>query len=303
MALDDFSDLDSTPAPAASAHAPAIAAAPAPGKKPAPSEDEDLFDFPVLEMKFEPLAERKPAIAPAAAPVPIAAAAAAPAAAAPAKPAPKPVPAPTAPTPVATKPVAPKENAKSAPAEAKPGEKDVAKAAQLVQDIEQALVSDGKKRKRTLQLQGPSSATLLCIGLLLLTNVGGLFLVWRSTQSFQSSVSATNQQIVHALQVQSLTAGQGASSSGTSTQGSQHEPHVAQSGTAPLEAFERSTLEMAREEIQAGEFSSARKRLARLLAVADRIEADQREEIEAQAAFLVASTYRKQAETAREKSP
>jgi hypothetical protein len=75
------------------------------------------------------------------------------------------------------------------------------------------------------------------------------------------------------------------------------------SAPVPLEAFELSALRMAREEIQAGEYADARRRLARLLAVADRIEAEEREEIEAQASFLIASTYRKQAEAAREKSP
>jgi len=60
---------------------------------------------------------------------------------------------------------------------------------------------------------------------------------------------------------------------------------------------------MAREEIQAGEYADARRRLSRLLAVADRIEAEAREDIEAQASFLIASTYEKQAEAAREKAP
>jgi hypothetical protein len=83
-------------------------------------------------------------------------------------------------------------------------------------------------------------------------------------------------------------------------------PAAAGAGTqapVPLEAFEKTALQMAREEIQAGEYAAARRRLSRLLATADRIEAEAREDIEAEASFLLASTYRKQAEAAREKSP
>ena len=297
MALDDFDDHDSTPAAAT----PAAAQASAPARKPGVPEDEDLFDFPVLEMKFESEAEKKPAplpvqvappaaVATAAAPAPVSTAAPTATPAKPAASAASPKAAPAAAASAPAKPAAAAESVKN------PG-KDVAKAAQLVQDIEDVLGADGKPQKRRRQLAGPSPALLVGLGVLLLSNIGGLLFIWNSTQSFQSNVSAMNDKLTHALQVQALTVGQPETAS-------EHAPHGTQPSGAPLEGFEFSALRMAREEIQAGEFSAARKRLARLLAVADRIpEAEQREEIEAQAAFLVASSYRKQADSGRRERP
>jgi hypothetical protein len=59
-------------------------------------------------------------------------------------------------------------------------------------------------------------------------------------------------------------------------------------------------LEVARAEIAAGQWSSARRRLQRLLASVDRIEAPRRETIAMQAEFLCADSYRRAAESARE---
>ncbi len=314
MALDDFAPQGSTPVPLATATA----------KKAPSAEDEDLFDFPVIEMKFESDGDKKrpaepaPAAAAAAqasvtstdeaAPKPPAPAQAAPAAKAPAPaPAPKSEAAPVkASTTITPKPsLAPKDaQAKPAAGESKAKSKDkqdVAKAAQLVSDIEQVLVSDGKGRKRAPALGTPSLLTLAGIGALLLVNLGGLAFLWRSTQTFQSGVSAMNDQLVHALQVQALTQGQAAQTQAPQT--GAHDPHASSGSNAPLEAFEETALGLAREEIQAGEYAAARRRLSRLLAAADRIEAEKRGEIEAQASFLLASTYRKQAEVAREKRP
>lgn len=308
MALDDFAPQGSTPVPTA------------PAKKPAPNEDEDLFDFPVLEMKFESEGEKKPAAAPA----PAAAAAAAPAASAASASAPEaagkpgasasapaaaktaPLPAPKAEaasvkTSAASAPKsAAKDGASKGAGEPKSKGKDVAKAAQLVSDIEEALVSDGRARgSRKSPFGAPSLLVLAGLGALLLVNLGGLLFLWRSTQTFQSGVSAMNDQLVHALQVQALTRNEPAPDAHAPAALTRSE-HGA---STPLESFEETTLGLAREEIQAGEYAAARRRLARLLAAADRMGAEEREEIEAQAAFLFASTYRKQAEAAREKQP
>ncbi len=321
MALDDFAPQGSTPVPLATATA----------KKAPSAEDEDLFDFPVIEMKFESDGDKKRPAEPA----PAAAAAAqasvtstdeaapkppAPAQAAPAAKAPTPVAKAAAPAPApkseaapvkASTTISPKPALAPKDAQAKPAagetrakskdKQDVAKAAQLVSDIEQVLVSDGKGRKRAPALGTPSLLTLAGIGALLLVNLGGLAFLWRSTQTFQSGVSAMNDQLVHALQVQALTQGQAAQTQAPQT--GAHDPHASSGSNAPLEAFEETALGLAREEIQAGEYAAARRRLSRLLAAADRIEAEKRGEIEAQASFLLASTYRKQAEVAREKRP
>jgi hypothetical protein len=328
MALDDFDTHDSAQAPEPSkapatapvanppvATAPVVAAAVvAVAKKPASAEDEDLFDFPVVEMKFEADGAKRPAAtsAPAAAnavatkPVPVAStptAAGTPAtAAAPAAKAATPAAGASAPL---AKPAAAKDAPKSASAAAaKSAEKDVAEAAQLVEDIEQVLGSDGKPRKRK-RMQGPSPLALAGIGALVLTNVLGLFFIWHTTQSFQTGVQAMNQQLKASLLQQALLQGQPAPSGSAEhgDAGSQQTGRGPARGRLPLEASEKTTLQMAREEIEAGDYTSARQRLSRLLAVADRIEADVREGIEAEAAFLIANTYRKQAEAAAEKRP
>jgi hypothetical protein len=285
MALDDFDTQDSA-AIQATRTAPAPIAVQA--NKAASSEDEDLFDFPVVLMKLETEVVRKPAPAsatPAAATKPVAT---------PALAAEKPA-APTAPAAKAA-PV------KSTSGAARPQEKqDVAKAAQLVEDIEHVLGADGKPRKRAVRLRGPSPLALAGIAALVLTNVFGLFLLWRTSQTVDSGVQAMNRRFAESLRMQSQTppAPVVAQGSKSGPQASSADAKAAQ----PLEAFELTALQMAREEIQAGEYAGARQRLSRLLAAADRIEVESRAEIEAQASFLLASTYRKQAEAAREKSP
>jgi len=189
------------------------------------------------------------------------------------------------PTPVEAPPEAPVASAPAPEPLPEPApEPELAAAAQLVEDIEEVLV---ERREQ------PSMLALAGIAALVLTNVLGLLFLWRTTQSVQSGVQAMNEQFVETLRRQALSSPAPAAGSA----------HAAAEAPAPLEAFEKSALHMAREEIQAGEYAAARRRLSRLLAVADRIEAEERADIEAQAAFLIASTYRKQAEAAREKAP
>ncbi|MBK7642510.1 MAG: hypothetical protein IPJ19_05590 [Planctomycetes bacterium] len=289
MALDDFDIHDgpeqqATPAAAA---APTAAPVSAQAKKPASSEDEDLFDFPIVEMKFESDASKRPAVT--GVPAAVAAAAATPA---PAAPAPA--------TPAATAPaVAPvTASAPSKKAAAPTAHKDVAQAAQLVDDIEEVLGSESKPRKHARREGGRPTPTLVGIALVVLTNILGVLFLWRSSESFHEGVQAMSQQIAESMRRQALM-----------QPPPEPEPaHTNQDGKSPalhapvpLEAFEKVALQLAREEIQAGEYAAARRRLARLLAVADRIEAESREDIEAEASFLLANTYRQQAEAAQEK--
>ncbi len=311
MALEDFDTHDSAEREVAKPAAVPVpkqptAYIPASARKPANPEDEDLFDFPVVEMKYEADASKRPeAPAAAAAAATAATAAAAPATAKPAAPAaPAAAAAPAAKPAQAAKPSAAakepaKEPGKAAAATARPQEKkDVAQAAQLVEDIEQVLGADGKAPKRARRLQGPSPLALAGAAALVLTNVLGLFFLWRTTQSYQNGVQAMHEKLVETLRHQTELQSQETPPAGKTPAGG-----AATRTPASLEAFELVTLQMAREEIQAGEYAEARRRLSRLLAVADRIEAEAREDIEAQASFLIASTYRKQAEAAGEKSP
>jgi hypothetical protein len=320
MALEDFDTHDSTEAQVLKATAAPVTA---PVRKTVAAEDEDLFDFPVVEMRVEADAARKsatpmppatvasqakPASEPAAAPqsaaasapaavkTPASAAAASGTAAAAKADLAKPVPAKTAPA---------KEARKSAGSEAKLKEQDVAQAAQLVEDIEHVLGADGQPGKRKSRILRPSPLVLAGVALLVLINVFGLVFLWRTTQAFQSGVQAMNEQFAESLRRQTeAPAGPDTSADPAHSSASSGRHAAGDRTQAPArEAFELSALHMAREEIQAGEYAAARRRLSRLLAVADRIEAGQRGEIEAQAAFLIAGTYRKQAEAAREESP
>jgi len=311
MALDDFDTHESAesqigkPAPRpvpAQAAKPAVVAKPviaAPEPKSLDPDDEDLFDFPVVEMKLEagaPVAAPTPARTPAPVVTPAAKKPAAPAAQKPVAP---PAPAPTPQVAPAKEPVP--ATARAVAAEPKLQEQqdkqDVAQAAQIVEDLEQLLGSDDEPRAPVRRLNGPSPLALAGVAALVLTNVLGLFFLWRTAQNYQSSVQAMNEKLAETLRRQGDAQSQAAAAEAQKKSGDAPRP------TAVLESFELSTLQVAREEILAGEYADARRRLSRLLAVADRIEAESREDVEAQAAFLIASTYRKQAEAAREKSP
>ena len=147
------------------------------------------------------------------------------------------------------------------------------------------------------KLRGPSPLALAGVAALVLTNVLGLFFLWRTARTYQSSVQAMNEKLAETLRRQ------GEAQAQASAAAAQHPSNDVAHPATGLESFEQSTLQVAREEIQSGEFADARRRLSRLLAVADRIDAEAREDVEAQAAFMIASTYRKQAEAVREKSP
>ncbi len=58
----------------------------------------------------------------------------------------------------------------------------------------------------------------------------------------------------------------------------------------------RQTLELAREDLERGAFGRARRRLYSLLAVLDRVEVSEREDVEARARLLVADSWRLEAE-------
>jgi hypothetical protein len=57
---------------------------------------------------------------------------------------------------------------------------------------------------------------------------------------------------------------------------------------APMESFDATALRLAREEIRAGNWGAARRRLAQLLAVIDRVDPQQRAGVEADALYLSA---------------
>lgn len=289
-------------------------------------EDEDLFDFPVLEMTYDGAKanERHTVASVATAPAPSANAPAASAPAAHAKAAPKSEPAQVsssrasssqaAPTKSGPTTSAPSKSPKNAPksaakATASTSPRDVQPAADLIDQLEEALddrrTLERSARRRTpgARFALPLGAPRVLLGGMLMLNVLTFAFFWVVSQSFRSGIEALRDDLVLATRNAPLV------STPPSVQAAPvaHEPApdepVAKSTHAdsvpahPLDAFEQTTLALAAKEIGAGEFIAARKRLNRLLAVADRIDATLKADIEARARFLIAESYHAQGAT------
>lgn len=277
-------------------------------------EDEDLFDFPVIEMlpEHEGPAERRTAgevVAPEA-PAPAASPATAQA---------KPVPAPSKSAPTANTQV---EQA----AELIDGIEEV-----LDGELEQSRLAR-RGRRRAPMVTAMGSPVAMLVGMLLL-NLLTFGFFWYTSHSFRDGLEALHDDLVLATRSNAAPRGgvphdpspvdsapksrdpiePGAHVGSKRDEGAPSSEHVeanpptdergvaatrdAKDSTHPLAAFERTTLELARQEIQSGEVVNARKRLHRLLALADRMDPELKEDVEARARFLVAESYRAQAAT------
>lgn len=273
-------------APAAAAPAPAAAsapAAPAPAAAPAPS------------VKAAPAAKTAHAKEPA----PAAASAAAPAAA-----------------PAAAKPAA-APRAKAAPAKTASSARDVQPAADLIDQLEEVL--DDRREPARAPRRGAKPARLamplgtprVLLGAMLMLNVLTFAFFWLVSQSFRSGIESLRDDLVLATRNAQVASAPPSVQAAPETahvtppveaqkqpEHVEHAPeHVATTPPAPahpLDAFEQTTLALAAKEIDAHEFIAARKRLNRLLALADRIDATLRSDIEARARFLIAESYRAQ---------
>lgn len=106
-------------------------------------------------------------------------------------------------------------------------------------------------------------------------NLGGFVFLWSTNRSVQHSLDA-------------LRAAQLTSSTQTTTS-----PVVAPSvpTPAPLQSFDQLALTLARQELDAGDVAGARRRLARLLAVIDQVDPQNRAVVEAEAMYLSAQAY------------
>ncbi|MBI5362988.1 MAG: hypothetical protein HZA53_07395 [Planctomycetes bacterium] len=289
-------------------------------------EDEDLFDFPVIEMVLEgeTLPERHTVgevAAPAASVVP-----------APTKPAPAVAAATPAPTAAAPAP-APKQPAlpKNAPSK----QAEVEQAAELIDGLEEVLDDElehsrlarrGKRRAPVVTAMGSPMAML---GGMLLLNLLTFGFFWYTSHNFRDGLEALRDDLLLATRSNAASRNDVPHDSAPSVPtpqahapiepgahvdpkldegavGNEHvepAPPNAEHGADtkesahPLAAFERTTLELARQELQTGEVLSARKRLHRLLALADRMDPELKSDVEARARFLVAESYRAQAAT------
>jgi hypothetical protein len=236
-------------------------------------EDEDLFDFPIIEMTLDGLQERTPGstshqrnapVQPAPPPAlpkpaaaPVAASPSGPIAPAPVVVEAKPIPVPAAPLPVARVPDAPIDPPPETPTPA----------------------------PRRSRMRGMRIALILLIGL----NATGFWFLWRTHSTLRAGVDDLRAEIdTAAMRLER------ARRDATERGG----PTISTGGATldAVDALERTAIELATDEIRAGEYGAARRRLSRLLVRAERMSPGLRAEIEPRAAYLIAHSYHDEAQ-------
>ena len=175
------------------------------------------------------------------------------------------------------------------------------------------------RRRRALVL--PSTPALAAVSAILLANAIVFFASWKSNRDFRAGLESLRQELGYRGATPTQAAERAPIADPPETASARpHEPvavdpvapapapapapttRASAEPPVPLETFERTALAIARQEIESGRFGAARQRLQRLLAVVDRVEASVRPDVEAEAAFLVADSYRAQAEARREEA-
>lgn len=246
-------------------------------------ENEDLFDFPLIEMTLEGLQERTPgsgagARSGSAQPTPTAplpAKAASPSQVSPAA-------ASVEPPPVAPKPALPKPAATSQPKPTAPAPVPIA--AVMAASVEPPPVEEvAPPPPRRSRVRGIRIALILLLAL----NATGFWFLWRTHSTFGAGLDGLRAELDDAaLRLErarrDVERGVGVMPGSL--------------GLEAIDALERTALELATNEIRAGEYGSARRRLNRLLVRAERMSPGLRAEIEPRAAFLVAHSYHDEAQ-------
>ncbi len=242
-------------------------------------EDEDLFDFPIIEMTLEGLQERTTAssevrtLPPDPGPPPALP-----------KQASMPAPAstlssttPPAPTPAPLAGPIPEQRPKpvmvAAPLAAIPNEE----ADEEVQAPRASLL----RRTRLLGVR-------VALALLIVLNAGGFWFLWRTHTRFGSGLDELRAEIDTAskrLERARRDVNDRAPTGDFASAG----------GLEGIDALERTAIQIAAEEIRTGDYGSARKRLSRLLARAERMSPGLRAEVEPRAAYLIAQSYHDEA--------
>jgi len=270
MGFDDFAPSGVRPAP----------------KRPVAPEDEDLFDFPLVEMSLdaELPVEARPAPA---------AAASAPASSA---------------TPSSATRGAEVEDLAA-----------VRQAEELIEHIEGSLAEElepqpaPRRSPQRARLAVGASSPLVLLGGMLLLNLLTFGFLWFVSNNFRSGLEALRDELLVVTRSAPASPVQAAESHVAAPvavvqqplQPAPPAPGPANDAAAakpapvasahPLAAFEETSLTLAAQEVRSGDFAAARQRLSRLLALADRIDASVRGDIEARARFLIAESYRAQA--------
>lgn len=236
------------------------------GFDPGFNEDEDLFDFPRIELTSEGLrhlpdssSKNSSAADPFIAVAP-----------------PLPSARATAPSVLTSAPT---------PAAAVPAIDVPAASAEIAPVAQQpSIVSASAPRRRAMQ------AALIALFVL---NGAGFWFLWRTHVTFGAGIDNLRTELDDAAKRLERARRETAARAGSTT--------AVEGATelGPLEVLERSSLVLAENDIKAGEYGTARRRLNRLLAQADRMSPSLRAEIEPRATFLVARSYQDEADTRR----
>jgi hypothetical protein len=129
---------------------------------------------------------------------------------------------------------------------------------------------------------------LLLVGALLVlfvSNAAGFWYVWHTRTSFGAGIEDLRTELDDASKRLERARREVAAQAGTAVLTDE------QIELERVSALERSSVAMAENEIFAGEYGAARRRLNKLLAQADRMSASLRAEIEPRATFLLAKSY------------
>jgi hypothetical protein len=242
-------------------------------------EDEDLFDFPIIEMTLEGLQERATAssevrtLPPDPGPPP-------------ALPKQSQMPA-QASTMGSTPPVA--SNPAPAPApipDMRP--KPVTVAAPLAAVAHQEAIDEEPVASDSIARRVRRVGVRIAVALLIVVNAGGFWFLWRTHTRFGSGLDELRAEIDTAskrLERARRDVNDRVPSASFDSTG----------GLEGIDALERTALQIATDEIRTGDYGSARKRLSRLLARAERMSPGLRAEVEPRAAYLIAQSYHEEA--------
>lgn len=237
------------------------------------SEDEDLFDFPVIEMKLEGEAEPRspmPAAKPAAAEGGAGAVLGAHAPGAQA----------------ASATAAPSAAAATAAAGTATTTATTSSASKTSPVVTPAAAAAGTAAQPESPARTTQSLRPLLIGLAVfaLINLVCMAFLWNASQSLQQGL----EQLRHSAAQIPQPAPAAHQTAQADAPVSTTPPPAPAPVLAPMESFDATALRLAREEIRTGNSGAARRRLAQLLAVIDRVDPQQRAGVEADALYLSA---------------
>ncbi len=242
-------------------------------------EDEDLFDFPIIEMTLEGLQERSSAnsevrtLPPDPGPPPAL---------------PKQAPMPAQASTMGSNPPAASAPPPAPASIADPRPKPVTVVAPLAAIHDEESIVDETAPSVSLARRARRLGVRVALALLIVMNAGGFWFVWRTHTRFGSGLDELRAEIDTASKRLERARRDVNDRAPTADLGGA-------GGLEGIDALERTAIQIATDEIRTGDYGSARKRLSRLLARAERMSPGLRAEVEPRAAYLIAQSYHDEA--------